>query len=459
VGIITARLLSREDFGYIAALALFTVLSNTLIESGFTSALVRRKNNTDADYTTALYFNVLISIVLYAILFISAPYIEIYFEDMPGLSSLARVLFLAIIINAFGIIQTIILTKTLQFQKLAFAELSGAILSAIITIVMAIKGFGYWAIAAQQISQPLFRTIILWITSNWRPCVKINPAVIKELLNFSSILILTSIISNCMRYIYNFIIGKRYAPEELGSYGQAYKFHQIPHSVITTTLSGVAYPVLSSLNSEPVRQKNYLRKLIRICSFLTFPVMVGLYAIAPNMITVVLTDKWQPMLPYFRILLIAAIFIPFINIILNCIIAIGRPKVNFYLEMTRNLLMLIMLFIFNSSIEKMLIGYLIATFIAYVIDIITLSRLIGYSLTEHIKDIVPYCLISLIMSVVVIYMPDYINVNVYVMFTLQIVIGVILYLGVSLISGSQILRDIRELIFKKKHNIQTHGKD
>ena len=198
VGIVTARLLSRDDFGHIAALAMFTYLSNVFIESGFTSAMVRRQNNTDRDYTAVLSFNVMLSIVFYALLFVCAPLIAAYFHT-PLLTVLARVLFINIIINAFSIVQTIILTKQFRFRELAIADISGAVISGVITIIMAVKGFGYWAIAAQQITQTLCRTLLLWTLSQWRPVRQANFKVIRELFAFSASLILTSTISTSSR--------------------------------------------------------------------------------------------------------------------------------------------------------------------------------------------------------------------------------------------------------------------
>ena len=229
VGIVTARLLTPTDFGYIAALAMFTMLSNLFVESGFTAALVRRENNTQSDYSTAFYFNVAISLVFYAILFIAAPTIADYF-NMPPLINLARVIFLAIIINSLFIIPNIILTKALRFKEIAIAELTGMIVSAIITVWMAMAGFGYWAIAAQQISQLVVKVVIIWGLCRWRPSLDFHFGLLKEIFSFSFLLIISSLISTITRYIYNFFIGPRYSAQDLGYYGQAFKFHQIPYN-------------------------------------------------------------------------------------------------------------------------------------------------------------------------------------------------------------------------------------
>ena len=441
VGIITARILTPTDFGYIGALALFTILSNTLVESGFTAALVRRENNTQEEYSAAFYFNILLSIVFYIALFFSAPAIAAYFK-MPELEKLSRFLFLAIIINSFGIIQTIVLTKSLKFKPMSSANLIGVTLSGIITIILALNGYGYWAIAWQQITQVLFRVIILWIMSSWRPTLKANFKVISELFAFSSFLLITSVVSNSMRYVYNFFIGPRYPSQDLGYYSQAYKFQNIPATVISSTMTGVAYPVLSTLNKEKDRQMVYLRKILRITAFITFPVMIGLFVVAEELVSVVLTDKWLPAVNYFRILVLAAMVTPFINLALNTITVLGKPKLNFTLEMIRNGLILALLFILNETIEILLIGFALSNIIAYLINYITLARLTPYKFRLHLFDIAPYFTLSIIMGIIVYLFSHYVECYLPLKLLLELIIGAAVYLGLAQLLGSKILTSL-----------------
>ncbi len=448
VGIITARLLSREDFGYIAALAMFTMLSSILVESGFTSALVRRKVNTREDYSGAFFFNLFLSTSLYLILYFSAPFIADYFK-MPVLCDLARVLFLAIIISSFGIVPTIILTKNFKFKYLSISNLLGVFLSAVITIYMAMNDYAYWAIAAQQLTQVGFRVVFVWIFSKWRPSLRPNFAVVWELFSFSVSLIITSIINTCVRYVYNFIIGPQYSAAQLGCYGQAYKFQNIATTVISSTLTGVAYPVISSLNEEKERQVLYLRKLMRICAFSTFPVLIGLLAVAENFITVVITDKWLPMLPYFRILLLSGAVLPFMNFALNAIIALGKPNINMYVQLVKNALIIALVIVMNDTIEIMLWGFFIANFVGYILSIVCLGRYMKYSVIDHIKDIAPYLVLSICMLLVIAIFTHFVSMNIYLTFALQIILGATFYLGTSMLMGSQIIKDIRQIIIKK----------
>lgn len=448
VGIITARLLSPVDFGYIAALALFTSLSNILVESGFTSALVRRQNNTDADYSAAFVFNVAISLFFYIVLFVVSPVIAGYF-NMPPLKNLARVLFLTIIFNAFTIIPNIILTKELSFKKIAIADLSSMLISGVVTIYMAIMGWGYWAIAAQQLSQTLTRAVIMWILSNWKIGRKFNFNIMREIFTFSTVLIISSVISNCVKYIYNFFIGPRYSSAELGYYGQAYKFHQIPPTIIASTLTGVSYPVLSSLNDDKQRQRQYIEQVVRLTAFITFPVMIGLLVVAPNFISIILTDKWMPMLPYFRLLLMAGAALPLYNLNLNLLNVIGLPKLNFFTELIRNALILSLLFIFNDTISDILTGYLIACYAAYIISAIIIHNKIGYSIIKQFTHIIPSLTISMVMGITVWGIDSLCNLNTGLRFIIQIFTGAFVYFVLAYIFRIQTLNQVIDIIKNK----------
>ncbi len=448
VGIVTARLLTPTDFGYIAALAVFTMLSNILVESGFTAALVRRKDNSQADYSTAFYFNVAISLIFYAALFVSAPAIADYF-NMPPLTELARILFLAIIINSLFIIPNIILTRALRFKEIAIAELTGMIVSAIITVTMAITGFGYWSIAAQQISQLVVKVAIIWALSKWHPSFDFCFSLLKEVFSFSFLLIISSLISSVTRYIYNFFIGPRYSADDLGYYGQAFKFHQIPYNVITSTITGVSYPVFSSLNNEKERQMLYIQKIIRMTAFITFPVMIGLYCIAPNFISVILTDKWMPMLSYFKILILAGMAMPFINLNLNIFNVIGRPRIYFLMECLRNGLIIALLFVLNNTIEIMLYGYLIATYVSLIASSWLIKRLIGYSLLDQISHILPSLILAIIMGATISTIEDKILMSNAMQLILQLGIGALTYITLAWGVHLPIMTDILEMIKSK----------
>lgn len=451
VGLVTLRLLSPTDFGYTGALAVFTMLSNILVESGFTAALIRRENNSDKDYTAAFWFNLLLSITLYAILFASANAIAVYFK-MPVLTTLARVLFLAIIVNSFTIVQNIILQKELQFKSLTIANLTGMIVSGVITIWMAAKGYGYWALAAQQLSQLVVKAILLWGMSRWRP-VMIGVrdfVIIKELFAFSTVLILSSGITTIVRYLYNIFIGPRYSTAELGYYSQGYKYHMVLHNIVSSSISGVAYSVLAKLNNEPERQMQYIHKIVKMTAFITFPMMAGFYAIADNFVHVIVTDKWLPMVPYLRLLLIGGTTIPFTTLYINLFNVFGKPTLNFATELSRNLLIVILLLLMNDTITEILYGYIISSMLAMIFASIVMKQVTKYGIIDQLKHIMPSLLLAVIMAVVVYFIPTFMGGPAWLQLLVQLFTGIVIYAGLAKLFKFQILDDILCTLRKSK---------
>ena len=448
VAIITTRILSPEDFGYIAALALFTILSGVLIESGFYVALIRRDNNSRADYSAAFYFNVLLSIVLYLILFFCAPIIADFFH-MPPLVNLSRVIFLSLVINSFAIVPNVILTKGLKFKQIAISDLGGMVISSIITIVMAVKGFGYWAIAAQQVSQVFFKTVFFWCFSKWLPCWKSNFAVIKELFSFSFAIIISSLLTHISKYIYNFIIGRTYSTADLGFYGQANKYYQIPVNVITNSVTGVAYPVFSSLNNDKERQVTYIKKIIALMSFFAFPVITGFLAVAPNFITVVITDKWMPILPYLQMFLISALVQPFITLNINIFNVKGYSKFFLYVEILMVCLTAFFLLIMHNSIMQMIVGFLLTNFIVCVVTLFLVKHCVGISCFMQIRQMLPSLLISVAMCAIVMLFDAFVPMSPLGKLCCELLIGVVSYTLFAWIFKFAIFKDIVNQIVNK----------
>ncbi len=447
IGLVTLRLLSPRDFGLIGALAIFTALSNILIESGFTSAMVRRSNNTNQEYSAIFCFNIIISILFYLLLYIFAGKIADYYQ-MEELIDLSRFLFLSIVFNSFGIVQNIILTKQLAFKKLSLSNICGAIISGAVTIILILRGYTYWALAWQIFLQAAIKSVMLWLLSDWKPTEKPDFKIIKELFTFSFSLILSSIINTFVRYIYNPIIGKYFGEEELGYYSEAYKFYYLPSSIIANTICGVSYPVLSKLNDEKNRQMVYIRKMIRIIAFGIFPIMLGAMACFDNLVTIVLTDKWKDIIPYFQILAIAGLAVPFHAFYLGVITLKGYPKTILKLEMIRNALIILPLFFLHKNINWMLWSFSIANIISLSIDMIALKRITSYRIISQLKDIFPYCLIALTMAGMV-YAINFTNLSIITQAILQIVIGFLFYIGTCYLSGSAIVKEMLNNLLSK----------
>jgi len=444
VGVFTARMLSPRDFGLIGALSIFALLSTLLIESGFSSAMIRRKKNRGAEYSAVFFVNVALSVFFYAILFLCAPLIADYF-GMPELRTLSRLLFLSILANSFGIVPNIILTISLSFKKITIANISSIIVSSVVTVLLVLFGFGYWALAWQLVIQPVIRSGLLWIFSKWT-ISKPDFKVIQEVFSFSFFLLITTLLNAVVKNLYNVIIGKRYSAEDLGYYYQANKFQQIPSSVICSAITGVSYPVLAQLNDQKERQIAYFQKIIRITAFLIFPIMMILFSMLDNLVVIVLTEKWLPAMPYFKILTISAIIYPLHTLNLNILIVRGFSKIYFRLELFRHILCIVFLVLFSSSIEMMLAGYSLASFISYIADSIYVQNKTGYKVFQQAKDISPYLLISLMIYPIAKGV-EWLEMGSYFTVFIQLAAISIFYIGTLKLLGSRILDDVL-LLFK-----------
>ena len=464
VGIITARFLSPQAFGFMGALAVFTMLSNILVASAFTSALIRRDGNTDNDYSAIFFVNIFIAVVIYLILFFSAPYIALFFR-MPELCLLSRFLFLSIIINSFGIVQNIILSKSLSFKVISLADLTSALVSGVATVLMVMNGFGYWALAWQILLQNIVRVAFLWAASSWRVSFHPSFGVIKEVFSFSSFMLFSSFINTVVKNIYSVIIGRLFNPAMLGFYSQANKYQQIPSTVIQSTISGVAYPVLSNLKDDETRQLMYLRKIVRIAACVIFPVMFGLAPLMAPLVSILLTDKWLPAVPYFQIMVPVAVVLPFHALNTNLVLIRGFSRTNLLLEAVKNGLILLSVFAvyalasFTSCIEMdinwLLIFFSVANVLSYLFDMFMSQRLAGYRVISQLKDILPYFLVSAVMFAVVSLL-DYLNAEHALIGSkiastaVLMVIAVAFYAASLKILGSKVFDEAWSLIVKRR---------
>ena len=447
IGLATLRLLSPRDFGLIGALAIFTALSNILIESGFSSAMIRRPNNQNGEYTAVLCFNFTISLLFYLVLFFCSNKIATYYQ-MPELADLSRFLFLSILFNSLSIVQNIILTKELEFKKLSIANICGGIFAGVVTILMIICGYTYWALAWQILLQSAIKCVLLWIFSNWRPKERPDFRIIGELFKFSSSLIFSSLANTFVRYVYNPIIGRKFGEEQLGYYAEAYKFYYLPSNIISGTISGVAYPVLSKLNDEARRQMTYLRKMVRMTAFGIFPILFAAMACFDNLVSVVLTEKWMPIVSYFRILAIAGLVTPFHTLYLSIVTMKGYPQRNFAMECIRNIFILTPIFFLTGNIEWMLWSFTFANIASYVADLFFIKKILPYTILEQIKDIAPYMVVSIVMATGI-YLINFTAIDIRLQLVIPIIFGIVSYIGGCYLLKSRILLEMIQNIRQK----------
>ncbi|WP_199898572.1 lipopolysaccharide biosynthesis protein [Prolixibacter bellariivorans] len=337
VGIVLARILSPKEFGLIGMLTIFIAISQSLIDSGFTQALIRKKNCTDADYSTVFYFNLAVSFLTYAILLTFSGAIGSFFKE-PLLKPLIQVLGIGLILNSFGIIQRAILTKTINFKLQTKISLIASSGSGIIAVTMALNGFGVWSLIALTLSRFGLTSIFLWIWAKWKPRAVFSKKSFNELFGFGSKLLLSGIIDTAYRNIYYLIIGKYFSAVELGYYTRADQFNSLPSQNITGVIQRVTYPVLANIQDDIPRLRANYRKLIRSTMLITFVLMLGMAATAKPMILTLIGEKWSPAIIYLQMLCFVGMFYPLHALNLNMLQVQGRSDLFLKLEIIKKIL-------------------------------------------------------------------------------------------------------------------------
>lgn len=396
VGLVLARLLTPAEFGIIGMITIFIAISNSIVDSGFSSALIRKQDASDKDYNTVFIFNLVVSVLLYLLLYAGAPSISAFFKE-PQLIPVTRIVGLVLLLNAFGIIQRTLFVKSVDFKTQAKVSIIASLGSGIIGIAMAVYGWGVWSLVAQQLSRQLLNSLFLWIFSKWRPALQFSIQSFKELFGFGSKLMLSGIIDTTFRNIYYVVIGKFYSPAQLGQYTRAEQFRTIFSSNLTSVIQRVSYPVLSSIQDEKERLLAAYRKVIKTTMLVTFACMLGMAAVAKPMILILIGEKWLPAVTYLQIMCFAGMLYPLHAINLNMLQVKGRSDLFLKLEVYKKILMVIPISLgIFFGIEYLLLGSVFNSFVAFFLNSSYSGKMINYSTSRQIKDIAPAFFISLI---------------------------------------------------------------
>lgn len=394
-GIILARQLSPEDYGKVGVLTIFIALSGILIDSGFSSALIRKKEAAQADYSTVFYVNVAISCVLYGLLYAAAPYIAVFFK-VPDLIYICRILFLVIPLNALSLIQQTLLLKHFKLFVSARVNLWSLGIASVVAIAMAYGGMGVWSLVAQTLGLSLFRAVFFWVFNDWRPRWIFRMASLREFFGYSSNLVVSGIINNVFNKIYPIIIGKFYGMTQTGYYTQADKYQDIASSLISNIFRSVAFPVFSKVQDDLQRLKRICRKNVRAIAFFIFPIMLLMVVVSYPLISILLKEQWVPSVPYFRLLCFSGICSPFIILFFDLFNSLGYSRLNLQLEIGKKIYLFAGIALFYSSGILWLIGWWISySVLSLAASIFFARRFLGYGFGEYVKDIFPYFILAL----------------------------------------------------------------
>jgi len=452
VGIVLARILSPAEFGILGMITVFIAVSNSIIDSGFSSALIRKTDAKNIDYNTVFYFNLILGFVLYIILFFCAPVISNFFHE-PLLIPVTRVMGSVLIINAISIIQRTLLVKKVDFKTQTKISLISSFTSGIIGISMAVYGFGVWSLVGQQVSRQLLNTTFLWIFNTWRPAKEFSKQSFKELFGFGSKLLVSGLIDTIYKNIYYLIIGKFYSAAQLGQYTRAEQFNMVFSSNLTSVVQRVSYPVFSSIQDESERLKQAYRRVIKTTMLVTFACMLGLAAVAKPLILCLIGIKWLPAVAFIQIICFAEMLYPLHAINLNMLQVKGRSDLFLKLEIIKKTIAVlpITLGIFYG-IEFMLWGSVLTSFVAYFLNSYYSAQLIDYSSWSQLKDIFPTFLVSIIVAIAM-WSITFFNYSVWITLPIQcslgLILGIIIYETIKLPEYLE-LKEIAFSMIKRK---------
>lgn len=393
--IVLARLLTPEDYGCIGMLAIFLAVANTFIDGGFGSALIQKQRPTREDYSTIFFWNFGLSICIYTILFFSAPIIARFYK-LPILSSVLRVQGVVLVINAARIVQSNQLRKKLQFKIIAIINLSSSIVALAVTIFLAWKGFGVWALVAQQIMVSALSTSLYWIFGHWAPALTFSKESFKQLFNFGGFILLSNLVNTFSNNIQGLLIGKFYTPATMGYYSKARNTELLSSTFISSVIDQVSYPVLSEAQNDKAYMIRMLRKFTSVLAFITFPIMSVLALIAKPVFVFLYSDRWLESAPYFQLLCIGGIAICLQGINYYAVAALGRSKDMFNWTLVKRFagMTLIVAGMAAFGIYGLLTGSVISAWLIYIINASLVSKYLGYTVWTQFKDILPIIVLS-----------------------------------------------------------------
>jgi len=431
---ILVRLLTKEDYGIYGVLIVFINIGLTIVESGLSNSLIRSTNPSQSDYSTVFWMNIITAICLYTILYTATPYI-IHFIDKPIPTDVLRISAISIILSSFTTVQNAILTKAMEFKKLMIINIPSAIISPIIGIILAYYGYGIWSLVAMVLVAPFIQSISLWTASKWRPSFIFVKSKAKYHFNFGYKLLLSALLDTIFKSIYSIIIPKRYSLETNGEYERASSLNNFPTNILTTIVSKVTYPLLTNIKNNKTEISNAYRQILRVSLFISAPLMLGLAATAPSIITFILGEQYVEAIPYFQILCIASMLYPIHSINLNVLKVYGRSDLFLKLEVIKKVLTIICIACaWNFGVIGLLWSSVASSVLALVVNTYYSDKLIQYSTKAQFLEMIPTILIALCMYGVIIVVSEYTtSFALFLQIFLNFIPGIIIYALLSYI--------------------------
>jgi teichuronic acid exporter len=453
IGLIFARLLTPSEFGLLGLIMVYVALSYVLVESGFSQALIRKQDANETDYNTVFYFNIFVSILLYLILFFTVPFIAKYFNQ-PLLIPIGRTLFLAIIFNAFCLVPLTKLTKVLDLKTIAKVNITSIIISGSFGLFLALMHLGVWALVAQQVLFNFCRVISFHFFVKWKPARTFSFKVIQEFWKFSLNLLGTSILNVLFDNLYVLLLGLYYPIKQVGYYTQGKKLSDTFNFTFQSVLTGSTYPLFAQIQNDDDRFRRIYREISKKTSIITFPIMIVLIVAAKSFISVLLTVKFLPSVPYFQLLCLSSLFMPLYALNISALNSRGKSKITFRIEVIKKSLILLSIFIcFKFGFIVMLWGYVLACTIAFIISGFYLKSELTHFLKHQFLDFIGSVFIGVFISFFV-YGLSFIIHNNQLLLSTQIVTSGILYITIIKLFFNELYQTTYKFILDKIELIQ-----
>ncbi|WP_442496799.1 lipopolysaccharide biosynthesis protein [Methylobacter sp. sgz302048] len=427
VSILLARLLSPEEFGLLALLSIFTGIATLFIDSGLNSALVQRQDITRKDESTVFFFNLVTGLLVALGLGLSAPWIATFFEqpvlqakvhimatnlftmpwiatffEQPVLQGLTYVMALNLFVGSLGSIQGALLTKALDFKTLMKINAVATLLSGVLAVCLAWKGFGVWSLALQTLASTAISVTLLWLWHPWRPQWTFSLVSLRSLFRFGGFMLLSGLLDTLYTRLYSVIIGKLYSARQLGFYTRADNIQQLPVSVLTNVLNRVAFPVFSAAAADKARLALGMRKVLRIIMLFNVPAMLGLMAVAEPLVITLIGEKWLPSVPILQVLCLAGMIWPLHALNLNVLMAQGHSNLFFRIEVIKKIISIAAIVTASFyGVMAIVWSEVIAAALCFPINAYYTGVFLGYSAWKQTLDILPYLAVSMLMMLVI----------------------------------------------------------
>ncbi|MCM1292892.1 MAG: lipopolysaccharide biosynthesis protein [Bacteroides sp.] len=461
-GVVLARELSQADFGLVGAILVFQAFATMFVDGGFSYALIQRKEPADRDYSTVMWFNIAMSVVLYAILFLCAPLIADCFEGDQRLIPLSRVMFFSFVINACSSVQQSRLLKRMEAKSVAVSNSLGLFVAAVVGVALAVNGFGPWALVWQTITLAVVKSMLLWGLSGWRPQFYFSWHVLRSFARVGGGMFCSSFLNVLFQNIYSFFIGNRVGLVSLGYYTQADKWSKMGIASLSQVLSSSFLPALSSYQDNPERFAATTSKMNRFTSYLTFPAMVMLMVMARPIFHALFGEKWDPAIFLFQLLLFRGIFTTLGMLYNNYVIAVGKSRLVLVAEFVRDGTALAAIFITlpfiamtfpddpTYGVAIFIWGQVAAAILAWVYMLVVAAKISWHKPWDFLVDSVPYATLSIVAAAAMILVGTLVD-NPWIEIALQLTVGTAVYMGIAAALGSVVQKDVVAYFMKRKN--------